>query len=41
MCCERRIGRNDVEVGLRWDVLVWGRVGSVGGAVRRESGMGV
>ena len=23
---------------MRWDVLVWGRVGLVGGAVRRDSG---
>ena len=41
MCCERRVWRNDGEVGIRWDVLVWGRMGLVGGAVRRYSGRGV
>ena len=41
MCCERRVWRNDGEAGIRWDVLVWGRVGMVGDAVRRYSGRGV
>ena len=40
MCCERRAGRNDGDVGLRWDVLVWGRAGLVGGAVKCYSGRG-
>ena len=41
MCCERKVWRNDGEVGIRWDVLVWGRVGLAGGAVRRYRGRGV
>ena len=41
VCCERKVWRSDGEVGVRWDVLVWGRVGLVGGAVKRDSGRGV
>ena len=41
MCCERRVWRSDGEVGVRWDVLVWGKVVLVDGAVRRDSGRGV
>ena len=28
VCCERKVWRSDGEVGVRWDVLVWGRVGA-------------
>ena len=42
MCVvSERCRGNDGEVGIRWDVLIWGRVGLVGGAVRRYSGGGV
>ena len=41
MCCERKVWRSDGEDGAGWDVLVWGRVVLVDGAVRRDSGRGV
>ena len=41
VCCERRIWRNDGEVGERWSVLVWGRGGLVGGWVKGYIGRGV
>ena len=41
MCCERKVSRCDGEVGIRWDVLLSGRVGFVGGPVRRDTRKGV
>ena len=40
VCRERGVRRSDREDGIGWDVLVWGRVGLAGGAVKRYSGMG-
>ena len=40
VCRERGVRRSDGEDGIGWDVLVWGRVGLAGGAVKRHSGMG-
>jgi len=40
VCRERGVRRSDGEDGIGWDVLVWGRVGLAGGAVKRYSGIG-
>ena len=38
VCCERKVGRNNRYVGLRWGVLVRGSVGLVGGSVKCYGG---
>ena len=40
VCRERGVRRSDGEDGIGRGVLVWGRVGLAGGAVKRYSGRG-